>query len=652
MKQILLTTILLHITLLSFAQTGVLMNRYYISGSLAVGQSNRSFADSSAWMQIGNDTTDKGVLFPKVLLDSISTTRRALFVYDLKDSVLYHFDGADKVRYMTYKDTTIIKQIVDNAVPDHSNYLVNGGNAYGNVTKAGTTDEEHFDMITNDSIRVRITDNGKVLIGTTAQDSFALKVSGAIHTDSLIRMDVHNPMYVDKDVIAIKGDFHSISRLKLGLNNYGSYLKTNSLDVRTGVTENPILSLGGEAPSAGGINITGLERKVDFKGGILGEGWKVFLPEGIWTYHHTAFSFQPIEFTGNTSDQGIKLNGYSALNALQVFGATGNVGIGNVQTDNGNKLDVNGTVRAVGQVRLNSNLYYDNSNEGINISASAVAGTGISIGRLNSGYELDNIKLGHNLKGSTNNKQYIVNIGFNNDASEANHYTVLNGYGNVVTSSDAYAQIIGTSNTINYAPNSVSEGISIIGSKNRVEHAYSTIIGYNQVTTANNQLIIAQSRSNGVQCGFNDVYFGTGPRSGQSNNKGSNVTINASGAGNAIDKEGGVLRMAAGKSTGAAVPPDLIFATANSTASGSQLQSVADRWYIKGETGRLSNNLNPTSQIDVLTPNGYSQLRLRTSYTPTSTTDTNGETGDVAWDDNYIYIKTVTGWKRTPLSTF
>jgi len=60
----------------------------------------------------------------------------------------------------------------------------------------------------------------------------------------------------------------------------------------------------------------------------------------------------------------------------------------------------------------------------------------------------------------------------------------------------------------------------------------------------------------------------------------------------------------------------------------------------------------PTSLLDLNAANGYAQLRLRTPYTPTGTADTNGNTGDVAWDDDYIYIKTSVGWKRAALTTF
>jgi len=40
------------------------------------------------------------------------------------------------------------------------------------------------------------------------------------------------------------------------------------------------------------------------------------------------------------------------------------------------------------------------------------------------------------------------------------------------------------------------------------------------------------------------------------------------------------------------------------------------------------------------------------AYTLTSTADANGSTGSFSWDDNYIYIKTSSGWKRAALSSF
>jgi hypothetical protein len=59
-----------------------------------------------------------------------------------------------------------------------------------------------------------------------------------------------------------------------------------------------------------------------------------------------------------------------------------------------------------------------------------------------------------------------------------------------------------------------------------------------------------------------------------------------------------------------------------------------------------------TSQIELHGSNGYDQLELVTPYTPSSSADANGDEGQVAWDDSYIYIKTSAGWKRAALSTF
>jgi hypothetical protein len=72
------------------------------------------------------------------------------------------------------------------------------------------------------------------------------------------------------------------------------------------------------------------------------------------------------------------------------------------------------------------------------------------------------------------------------------------------------------------------------------------------------------------------------------------------------------------------------------------------------ETGNLliGSATGSTSKLDITGANGYNQLRLRTQYTPSATSDPNGHTGDIAADDNYFYYKTSTGWKRAALSTF
>jgi len=61
---------------------------------------------------------------------------------------------------------------------------------------------------------------------------------------------------------------------------------------------------------------------------------------------------------------------------------------------------------------------------------------------------------------------------------------------------------------------------------------------------------------------------------------------------------------------------------------------------------------NPTSNVHIQGTSGYSQLRLSTSYSPSGTDDINGEVGNIAWDDNNIYVKTNAGWKKASLSNF
>jgi hypothetical protein len=60
----------------------------------------------------------------------------------------------------------------------------------------------------------------------------------------------------------------------------------------------------------------------------------------------------------------------------------------------------------------------------------------------------------------------------------------------------------------------------------------------------------------------------------------------------------------------------------------------------------------PTARLHVAGSTGYNQLRLQTPYTPTRSNDPNGNVGDIAWDNNYIYVKTAVGWKRAALSAF
>ncbi len=196
MRKIILLILMSLATAKVHAQTGMLMNRYYITGSLAVGKGERSFADTSAWLQIGKDTTKKGFILPRVVLDSIKTSVRGVFVYDLKDSVLYHFDSNKRVRYMTYRDTLLIKQLIAANVPPidtnvlatknhvQNNYVKIGGNTVGSDISMGTNVNKSVVIETNNTSRITVAANGSVGIGIVPSVGL-LHVNGAIAADAI-----------------------------------------------------------------------------------------------------------------------------------------------------------------------------------------------------------------------------------------------------------------------------------------------------------------------------------------------------------------------------------------------------------------------------------------------------------------------------------
>lgn len=66
----------------------------------------------------------------------------------------------------------------------------------------------------------------------------------------------------------------------------------------------------------------------------------------------------------------------------------------------------------------------------------------------------------------------------------------------------------------------------------------------------------------------------------------------------------------------------------------------------------VGQNLAATARLHVNHTNGHQQFRLQQPYTPTSSADSNGLPGSIAWDSNNIYFKTPTGWLRCVGSTF
>jgi hypothetical protein len=79
------------------------------------------------------------------------------------------------------------------------------------------------------------------------------------------------------------------------------------------------------------------------------------------------------------------------------------------------------------------------------------------------------------------------------------------------------------------------------------------------------------------------------------------------------------------------------------SASNVELMTLLD----SGELGIGTST--PTGTLHINGVSGSTQFRLQQSFTPSSSGDTAGNVGSIAWDDNYIYTKTNTGWGRASL---
>lgn len=221
-----------------------------------------------------------------------------------------------------------------------------------------------------------------------------------------------------------------------------------------------------------------------------------------------------------------------------------------------------------------------------------------------------------------------------------------------------------------------------------VSSSGATIITQGEVRATNGYNLIDPSAGNGIFYGMRRFNGSTALYSGNSpqivlNNIGSNTgsqvalvgQLNAtagSGAVHVLDFSGSSILMLSGSNNieynfinlapginqgtyGTGITRGLYINPAIYTAADwRSIETVRGDNRLNTASGKTGIGINgaPTSKLDIAGDSGYSQLRLRTTYTPSSSADTNGNTGDFSWDSNYFYIKTAAGWKRAALTTF
>jgi hypothetical protein len=64
-----------------------------IKKSLTVGKAGYQAADQSAWLEIGDTSTSRGLLLPRTDTGKITFKSAGLIIYQRKDSSLYFYDG-------------------------------------------------------------------------------------------------------------------------------------------------------------------------------------------------------------------------------------------------------------------------------------------------------------------------------------------------------------------------------------------------------------------------------------------------------------------------------------------------------------------------------------------------------------------------------
>lgn len=507
-----------------------------------------------------------------------------------------------------------------------------GGNQFGATGVLGLRDNYPLTFIQNNTERGRIDTSGHWLFNTTTDNGYLAQFNGDIWNNGTL-------FQYGNIKIAPVGGAYGDARVIIGTGN----VVVGQAAVGIGQSVN-VDGQGGD----GAIGI-GIGNTVNNGVGLLGSA-NLGVAIGIGSRAHRGVALGRESI--NTADNQFVCGGPDHATATDRWSnAIGDVYFGSgIQRDSvlGPGLDYT----------INGSGGYGTDTTGGNITIAGGKGTGVgtpgniifsTANQSSSGAGLQGISEKARFVGSSGN--FLVNTTTDNGFK-------LNIGGNALFRKNAVVLSDDGSNNISVIAddgNAFGTGIdaSLIAFGN-----VKALVGINKQNFGNipaNSLIIGNV-SPGYWTTIVDYYgnptFMTSGSGSVTINGGYNGIDKAGSEGTATDAGAYPFNIYGGRGTGAGTPGDINFYTGNTQSSGTTIHSMTNRWIIKGGTGYLSNSSNPTSTMDISNTNGYSQFRLRTSYTPSSTSDTHGEVGDFSWDDNYFYIKTSTGWKRSALSTF
>lgn len=373
------------------------------------------------------------------------------------------------------------------------------------------------------------------------------------------------------------------------------------------------------------------------------------------------------DFLGTTDSQPFSMR-VNNIEFLRTFPTTRNIVIqdGGTFTDAGYRLEVKGTGRIDG-INIAGSSTYNGNNLVFGGSLGSYPDRSIAIGASVSG----SLSTGITKQGTVSAGGTLIGgfqgtcvggicIGCSSSQNSVNSsYGIAIGYG---ASSFGTGVAIGNSYVGNTSGNSA--GISIQGRiPNGIGNYAIALYGYagsnysiaiGGTTSAVSEMVVGAAYDNGdyTEYTIKNIYFGSGKQrygtAGLTRYTGYGVsyTINGSGAyGN--DYAGGNITIAGGKGTGAGSPGDVIFSTATTGASGGTLQTLLAKWYIKGNTGALSNILTPDASAIIQADSTTKGILFPRMTTTQKTAISSPPAGLVIFDTDLgkLCLRTLSAWE-------
>ncbi|MFM6925806.1 MAG: hypothetical protein ACKOU7_09925, partial [Ferruginibacter sp.] len=306
-----------------------------------------------------------------------------------------------------------------------------------------------------------------------------------------------------------------------------------------------------------------------------------------------------------------------------------------------------GALNDAGSAFLKSDILVINraGNVGIGVSAPAVAldvagSATVGSGNTNTGTKTIAAGNGNNLSGNnsivTGESNTVTAIrsmvsgGANTVGGENN---IVSGLFNSITGAFGHSIIVGYQDTVSNSSSAAFGYLNKVngftgfaaGDRNFVSAQNGTAFGYQNATSGTSAFVTGVLDT---AAGNTSAAFGTGNMAASYNEfvlgmYGSNYTPVSASSYNVADR---------------------LFNIGNGTSSVARADAFT---ILKGGNVGIG-TASPTALLDV----NSNTIRLRSAKTPSSSSDT-GNTGDIAWDSNYIYVCVATNtWKRVAIASW